>query len=245
MVALGCGAFAVLCANASALLPESFLSGLHASRLSGGNFDTLRTQVADLESQVSQLHDANKELLTRFSLAESTSKDVTRRVGALEVTLPKLPGDEPAGDDLDRSLLTASIGTDSADKGETYNADGGKVTVHEEPMASTSSTPGQPAQGLPPVLTAEANPTAGISPVYGVAVGPSTDAANAGSVWDDLTRKVGPLLMDYQPILAGDAKHVVAGPVQDLAKASMLCKRLEAVAVACLPVPYTGTAIKQ
>ena len=88
MFALITWAIAVLGANVSAFIPDGVLGGLHASRLSGANLNQLRGQVAALETETARLRQENSVLLQRFVLNEQASGEVTRRVGALELTVP-------------------------------------------------------------------------------------------------------------------------------------------------------------
>jgi hypothetical protein len=199
---------------------------------------TLRAQVAALTADAAKLRDTNRELAKRISLADSANGDVTRRVGALEVSIPSLLEAVPLGADIDRSVLTSSIGEKP---GQSFDAEGGSVTVRHEPL-STAAVFNQAApegQALPPILPQ--------APVYGIAIGPQVNAGNVGATWSDLVLKLGPLVAGYDPLMAGDGtgqSHLVAGPIADIAAAAALCKKLEAVAVACLPVPYDGSPVK-
>jgi hypothetical protein len=238
IVALVCGAVAVLSANVSAVMPDSFLAGLHASRLAGADMANLRAQVATLTSDAARLHESNRQLATRISLADSANGDVTRRVGALEVSIPTLLEAVPPDAGIDRSVLTSAI---PAKPGTSFDAEGGSVTVRKEPLPLASVTPvdAPASQALPPALPD--------TPIYGVAIGPDVDAGNAPVVWKNLSDKLGPILAGYDPLMAPDGSgqsHLVAGPIAEIADATALCKRLEAVAVACLPVPYSGSPVK-
>ena len=82
---------------------------------------------------------------------------------------------------------------------------------------------------------------------FGIAIGPPIASTQAKATWDDLSLKLGSALLGLNPLMnggtvAGDG-HLVAGPIADVKDATALCKRLEAVAVACLPVPYIGARI--
>jgi hypothetical protein len=234
LVSLG---LAVLSANVSALLPSAALSGLHATRLGGMSLEQLRVTVADLEQDAVALQRKNSELVARFSLNEDAGHDATRRIGALEATLPHLletlAEAEPG---IDR-LTTASI---SAPQGETHQADGGVVKVVQTPMQ------------MPPVLAAETAPaqaeTAAITPNgegrFGMAIGPSLAPGQALTAWDDLSRTLGPTILGLTPLVADEAggasQRIVLGPAADLAEATAVCGRLERASVPCEPMPYAG-----
>src|SRR5688572_30116344 len=83
-------AVAVLGANVSAFIPNGVFGGLHASRLDGASFNQLRGQVADLETETAQLRQENAVLMQRLALNEQSGGEVTRRVGALELTVPQI-----------------------------------------------------------------------------------------------------------------------------------------------------------
>jgi len=236
IVALCCGGVAVLSANVSAVIPDSFLLGLHTSRLAGADMSTLRSKVAQLSDETARLRDADRQIATRISLADTANGDVTRRVGALEISIPSLLEAVPPDAGIDRSVMTSSIGQSP---GTTFDADGGSVTVRNEPLPSAAPDDADAGQDLPPILPG--------APVYGVAIGPQISAANAAATWKDMSDKLGLLLAGYDPLMAPDGtgrSHLVAGPIADISDATTLCKRLEAVAVACLPVPYSGSAIR-
>ena len=47
VIALVCGAVAVLSANVSAVMPEGVLAGLHSTRIEGANMSQVRAQLTD------------------------------------------------------------------------------------------------------------------------------------------------------------------------------------------------------
>src|SRR5690606_13395684 len=171
--------------------------------------------------------------------------DITRRVGALEVTVPQMLEAMPPYSLVDMASQTASIG---ANETLTFNAQGGSVAVRQSALPQA-----QPAQPLPapvtppditPVETALAVPN---SNAYGIAIGASVPFEQAPSLWEDLTVKLGPLLFGLAPLLTeeanGDGKRIVVGPITELSEARSLCERFERVSIACVPMPYDGTPL--
>lgn len=243
IVALVCGAAAVMSANVSAVLPANILSSLHASRLEGTSVSQLRNQLADLQMQTTKLDRENEALLTRFSLQEQAGNDVTRRVGSLEVSLPKLIEALPANSDLDRSTLTSSIA-----KGESlvYEAEGGSVKIQQQPLTSPAPAPAAKptTQPMPAPLAAKALPD---QSQFGVAIGPAVAFPKAERQWQDLSTKLGPLLLGMAPLLVDQDnstdKRIVVGPIKQISDASALCSRLEKISISCLPMPFTGTPL--
>lgn len=238
LVSLG---LAVLSANVSALVPPAALSSLHATRLGGMSVEQLRTTVAGLRQEAVALQREHSELVARFSLNEETGHSATRRIGALEATLPHLLETLAAADPgIDRLTTTASIG---APEGETLDADGGVVKVVQTPMQ------------MPPVLAPQPAPdrsdTAAFTPNgegrFGMAVGPSLARGQAAAAWDDLSRTLGPTILGFTPLLADEAggasQRIVLGPAADLAEATAVCGRLERASVPCEPMPYAGAPL--
>lgn len=233
--ALGCGVLAVVAANVSALIPEGAFLGLHLSRLEGGSITELRQKVADLSADAARLRQDTRQNQARLTLNENTNGDIARRVGALEVTLPALAEANVGGIGLDRSIMTSAIAT--SPQADTVPADGGMVAIRQTPLDIAGTQPVD-TQPIPAPLP---------SAQFGIAIGPPIASTQAKATWDDLSLKLGSALLGLNPLMnggtvAGDG-HLVAGPIADVKDATALCKRLEAVAVACLPVPYIGAQI--
>ena len=228
---------AVVAANVSALLPANALSGLHATRLGGASVEELRTSVAGLQEEAVALRRENAELVSRFSLNERAGTEATRRIGALEASLPHLLEALATGPGVDRTT-TASIG---APEGELIEADGGAVRVVQTPL-----NPPSPIDQPMPALAETATFAPNGEGRFGVAIGPSIAAADAAATWDDLSRALGPTVLGLTPLVAqetGGGRRIVLGPATDLADATALCRRLERAAVSCEPMPYTGTPL--
>ncbi len=245
IVALVCGGLAIVGSNVSAVVPQSLLGGLHTPRVAGSSIETLRQQVSDLSDQSVRLRRENEALLTRFSLQEKTGNEVLRRVGALEVSMPKLLEALPDSALVDRTNLTASVGENQT---LTYDAEGGSVAIRQLPMpgATTAVTPNQP---LPELIIAPQSAAVASAPTsYGIALGAPVAEGGTMALWNDLTLKLGPLLFGLVPVVTDDAsgqmKRIVVGPIDELSEAGALCERFERVAIACAPSPYVGTALE-
>lgn len=239
IVALSIWAVAVLGANLSALVPPSIYGALHASRLDGSTMNQLRSDVATLEEEAARIKRENNQLLQRFSINEEAAGDVTRRVGALEVSIPKLLEARFAAVQAVDEMPTGSIG----EKPLTFEVDGGTVTVRQRPLL-----PGSFDVKLTPVPIAE--PTGEIvadGSSVGVALGFPVMPNEAEAQWQELLAKVGTMLIGLTPVL-GDAegsngKLLVAGPIIDKASAIELCSRLDHQGVPCEPVPFAGAPV--
>ena len=171
--------------------------------------------------------------------------DITRRVGALETTVPRILESLPNGTSVDRSNLTASIGSNQT---LTYEAEGGTVSVRQSalPQASAPEAVDQP---LPAPVVAEQTTAMAIpnENAYGIAVGAAVPFDETPALWSDLTLKLGPLLFGLSPLVVdeanGEDKRIVVGPIEELAEARALCQRFERVSIACIPMPFSGTPL--
>lgn len=240
LAALACGVVAVVSANVSALIPESTFLRLHISRLEGGSITELRQKLADISADAARMRQDTRQAQSRLSLSENSSGDIARRVGALEVALPALLEAFPAGANLDRSILTSSI-ADEPER-QTIAAVGGAVSVKQSPLDVSVGN-----SGATQVALAQPIPEAIPAAQFGVAIGRAISSNQAKATWGDLTVKLGSALSGLTPVMNGGTVkndgHLIAGPLAEIKDATALCKRLEAVAVACLPVPYIGAPV--
>ncbi|MEO6394696.1 MAG: hypothetical protein ABIO40_02155 [Devosia sp.] len=234
IVALVMWGVAVLGANVSALIPENVFAGLHATRLEGASVNQLKSQVAALETETGALKLENRALMQRAMLSDQSDGEVTRRVGALEMSIPKLLEAIPQDALVDNSTLTASLGKPPI----LLEAEGGSVAVTTQPMAPARSSAAEtaPLQAMP-------QPLAGS---VGLALGGPFSPGTAPEVWASLTTRAGVLLIGLTPLIGNmegmAAKRLIAGPVRE-SEASGLCGRFAKAGIACSVVPYTGAAL--
>lgn len=233
VIALVCGAVAVLSANVSAVLPEGVLAGLHSTRIEGANMSQVRAQLTALQAETVRLRREATALQSRFALKEEGDGEITRRVGALEVSIPKLLEALPAGAEIDRTNLTASIPNGAV---TIYDADGGSVAVTQKPMQIGATPLDQP---LPDPIP---NPMA-----FGLALGPEVAADAAPAQWQATVAGVEGMLNGLGALLAdqseSSAKRIVAGPVDDPDQAQALCNAMIERDVECMLVPFTGNPL--
>lgn len=255
--ALVCAAFAMLLSNISTVLPKSVMTGLHATRIEGGNLNHLRSQVAALEAETSRIRIENNRLMTMMTIAGEDQTDAVRRIGALESSLPDIMESIPAGPGIDRSLLTAGIGDDA--EREFEEAEGGTVAYTVEPLEPAAATPGdtmrqiqempQIANTTQPQMTPAPTILASNPSQFGIALGPQVTVQDAYVAWKDITNKAGTLLIGLGPLLSGNAgidqQRLVAGPINDYAQAEQICIRMIRIGISCLPVPYAGNELPE
>jgi hypothetical protein len=233
IVALVAWSAAVLLANVAALLPSDLLGGLHASRLEGATMNQLRVQVAEIRSESERMRRENGLLLQRFAMAEEEHGAVTRRVGALESSLPALVERVPETAAIDGSV-TASI---LAGRTMNFDAEGGSVSITQRPLAGMDAGVSATASSSTPALPAADGSR------FGIALGFPVAADESEALWQDLLAKVGTLLIGLWPVTADldtGGKTVIAGPVASQAQAAELCGRLDRLGIPCKPVPFRG-----
>ncbi|WIY54253.1 hypothetical protein O9Z70_06960 [Devosia sp. YIM 151766] len=241
LIALVCAGLAVFGSNISLLVPQSIIGGLHQPRVAGASIETLRLEVGQLRDDTSRLRHENELLLSRFALQEKSGSEIVRRVGALEVTVPQMVEAQPESRPVDRASVTASIGS-----GEilSFDAEGGSVSVRQSILPQAMPAIDQP---LPVPVSAPAALAVADQNAYGIAIGAAVPFEQAPAMWNDLTLKLGPLLLDLAPLLAdaadGNDKRILAGPISELAEATALCQRFERISIACMPMPYDGTPL--
>ena len=255
---VSCGV-AVAATSLPSLLPGQVFTSLHASRLNGASVNSLRAEMASLEQENAQLRTDTTQLITRLGLAERDRGAITRRVGALESTVPVLLERIPPGNAIDASIVTSSTGTSP----EATPIDGGSIEISRMPLYPDQTQPGAPetessvapmpaetqdgAQDMPVLRTDDSGLERFSSEEYGIAVGGTVTVNEAYVSWIDLRNKVGALLIGMEPILSGgnSGYHIVAGPVDRIARAEELCGYVERAGLQCLPVPYSGYMMPQ
>ena len=236
IVALSCWGAAVLLANISAIVPGSVFAGLHASRMEGGTVSQLRTQVVAMAEENRRMRSENNLLLQRFDRAEEADRETTRRIGALEVSVPAALETRTGsvGVGIDR-MPTASIGNDNA---VSFDAEGGSVSVVQKPLVTDNALDTAATTGGAPTADPDA---------FGLALGFPIREQDAEAQWQGLAAKVGTLLLGLAPLLQDvegeDTKRIVAGPMTDRAQAEQLCVRMDRVGIPCEPRPFSGAPL--
>lgn len=245
--------FALVSAGVGAIIPESTLVALHQSRLSGGDMNSMRTRIVELELETASVRRENARLMTMYTIVDQGRNEMTRRIGSLEASLPTLLELRTGTVGID-STITASILDDTTKTSQ--EALGGTVTVTTRPLAPSSSTQDNSALETLPVLgekTAEvANAELDMleqvsTDKLGIAMGPIVSLQDAYIAWTDIRAKVGALLLGFEPILVrnGNGFNLVAGPIDSVSQAEQLCGHISRVGMQCLPAPYAGLKLPQ
>lgn len=231
VVALVTWAVAVFGANVSGLIPPAAFAGFHASRIDGATMTQLRDQVAELTAESSRMRRENDLLIQRFEMAEQARGEVARRVGAIEVSLPRITERVPQAVAIDQSV-TASI---VEGRPLSFEADGGSVSVRQRPFVALDPSQSDDSDAGAPEIPVGA---------YGVALGFPVAPADAEAQWQGMLARVGTLLIGMWPLMAdvhgSDGKQVIAGPIASQGQAAELCVRLDRVGIPCSPADFDG-----
>lgn len=231
VAALICGAIAIVSANISAIIPESALVALHSTRIDGGNFSQARAQIAELRADSARLNCDTRTMLARLNLLDDDSGELIRRLAAVERSLPLLIETLPINADIDRSLLTASIGTSGS---EVYQADGGVIILRQSPLFQEFAVEDPLDQPIPPRLNGG----------FGVAIGQIVSRQNVDGHISQILGQTGTMLTGMSFVLgelsAADQTRTIAGPMGSFEEAQMLCEPLNAMGLSCEPVPFEG-----
>lgn len=245
-------AVALLSANVSGIVPPGIYAALHTSRLSGSTVTQLRAQVAALEAETTRLKRDGLELQQRLARAEEAAGTVTRRVGALEVSIPDIVERQNMAEaaQMRQPDLIDDIATGSIDDGSfTFEAEGGTVRVRQRPLIETGGdirfetvaldTPDFQLP-MPPVADGSA---------MGVAIGLPIANLDPRVQWRALLAGAGAALDGMSAVVEtteGDQRpRLVAGPLEDRLSALALCDTLQKVAIPCEVVPYAGTRMPE
>lgn len=253
MVALACAGTAMVLANIGPALPASLLAGLHSARTQGGTVVSLQAGMREMEREITKLRRENHRMVALLTLADQGRSQITRRVGALEASIPNLLEAIPADVTIDRSFTTASIGSGNK---QTKQVEGGTISYSVEPLLFQPPQSTELPAALAPVEPEPAPVTATVPPDlprvttddYGIAIGKPVSLQDAFVTWSDLRSKVGALLLGLEPVLTSegaDRYKLVAGPITEVSTAETLCQHIARSGTSCISVPYAGYAMPQ
>lgn len=235
-------AMALLGAGAAAVLPPGLLSGLHTPLAQTGSVGQLQAQIGDLQARLSELKAGNTVLMQRAALADQSTSDVLKRLGALELTVPELiEAANAAPATIDSGIITGST---AAAPPTLQPAEGGSVSYSTTPLPLVQTAP-EPAslQPLPSVIApARPDPDA-----FGVALGPPILESEGTQAWQVMNGRAGTLLLGLSPLIApieGAPGHrLIAGPLSSEASARALCGAFAKLGIACASTAYMGTTL--
>lgn len=229
---------ALVGAGASAVLPPGLLSGLHTPLVQSGNPGQLQAKVADLDARLASVKADNSALMDRVALSDQQRTDITRRLGALEATMPRVIEAVNTPARVDQSVITGDIsGTSSM----VASAEGGTVAYSITPLTPNATAPANAAsQAMPSALVAPA-PNAS---AFAVALGPPIITTEGPAAWRSFGDKAGTLLIGLSPLLAplegAPGKRLIAGPLPSEAAARELCGSFAKLGISCSSAAFIG-----
>lgn len=238
ILALVAWGVALVGAGASAVLPPGLLSGLHTPLVQAGSTAQLQAKVADINARVASLKADNTALMDRVALADQQRTDITRRLGALEVTMPRIVEAVNTPVALDHSTITGDI---SGVSSMVASAEGGTVVYSTTPLVPSATSPdAAAAQPMPSALVPPGpNPAA-----FAVALGPPILTTEGPAAWKSFGDKAGTLLIGLSPLLAplegAPGERLIAGPLASEAAARELCGSFAKMGISCSSVAYIG-----
>lgn len=230
---------ALVGAGASAVLPPGLLSGLHSPLVQSGNPGQLQARVADIDARLAGLKADNSALMDRVALSEQQRTDITRRLGALEATMPKVIEAVNTPARVDQSVITGEIsGTTSS---MAASAEGGSVVYSITPLTANATAPADAAsQAMPSALA----PPAPNASAFAVALGPPILTSEGPAAWRSFSDKAGTLLIGLSPLLAplegAPGKRLIAGPLPSEAAARELCGSFAKLGISCSSAAFIG-----
>lgn len=191
------------------------------------------------------------------AIGDSNDDSVTFEAEGGSVTLVRRPlfEDSPGGaQDLMQALPPALDGS----KGPVQDSGAGATqTVASLPQAPGSSPAPQSAPDIKDALEETAlgviNATAALEfpaggepslteAQFGIAIGASISPDEADALWQELSGKLGTLLLGLEPAISDPLNdggyRIVLGSISDYAQAELLCLRIIRLGIECLPVQF-------
>lgn len=123
----------------------------------------------------------------------------------------------------------------------------GPESTDETGQATQLTEPAEPDELVEGASVLDVLPSAsasiGLSQTqYGIALGPPVLQSEADALWDEISTKVGTLLIGLKPAISDPLQNnnfrVVLGPITNYSEAEMLCRRISVVGIECLPIQY-------
>jgi len=262
-IAVGVVTSMVLLSSVAAFVPSKFLNGLRETRQNSGTINQLQSELTSIRLEFASIKRASSISGTRLTLGEESNSKFSRRVRALEASIPMLLEALPADATIDRSLITASI--NEANGEEIIKNDENVKVVQSNlfdnrPMSDAAPTSLQ--QEIPKVVddaaeSAEmtdietATPMIEVSSTeFGLIIGPSVSMDDAPVVWQRYKADVGTLLIGLEPKalpIANDSEkwRLIAGPIADISEAISLCLQISRAGFACEASGFGGVELNR
>lgn len=259
-IAVGVVTSMVLLSSIANFVPSKFLNSLRETRQNSGTINQLQAELTSIRLEFATLKRANSIAGTRLTLGEESNSKFSRRVRALESSIPMLMEALPADATIDRSLITASI---NEANGEEIIKSDDKVTIVQSSLFDnrpiSDAAPETLQQALPEAVDDVAAPTmetkANEAPMvevssseFGLIIGPTVSMKDAPLVWERYKADVGTLLIGLEPKMLpinndSNEWRIIAGPIADISEAISLCLQISRVGVTCEASGFGGVEL--
>jgi len=248
----------VLLSSLSAFLPDGIVNSLRETRQNSGTISQLQAQLTAIRIEFATMKRESSIAGTRMTLAEESDAKFSRRVRALESSIPMMLEALPADANIDRSLITASI--NSANGEEIIQTDDSVKVTRSDLFNGAQTNESSPAtfeqQALPEMVDdsaveEQAQPTVQLSSTeFGLVIGNPIEEISAGLAWEKYKADVGTLLIGLEPRLIPDQndsakQQLIAGPITDLAEAVNLCLQISKTGLSCETSGFGGNKLNR
>jgi len=263
LIAVASVTLMVMISSASAILPSKFINTLRETRENGGTINQLQAELTAIKLEFSTMKRESSITGTRITLSEETGTKFSRRVRALESSIPMLLEALPADADIDRSLITASI---NAANGEEIIVNDGELKVSRSDLfdinAASNQMPvdvfqqelpemvdgGINLATVPDEITLEGPMVEVSSTEFGLIIGPNIKSLDGNLAWEQYKAKIGTLLLGLEPRLLpvpndSSRMRLMAGPLTDMAEALTLCLQISRAGLDCEASGFGGTEL--
>ncbi len=136
-------------------------------------------------------------------------------------------------------------GSDAEQTRDGMQQNGEVANRQDDPEATEEYTQNTATAGTTagiPVIATQPSDASISQTTFAIAIGQTVTIENADVLWQDISSKVGALLIGLEPAISDPLQNenfrLVAGPIRNYSQAEMLCSRIERVGIDCLPVQY-------
>lgn len=258
-IAVGVVTTMVLLSSVANFVPSKYLNSLRETRQTSGTINQLHAELTKMRLEFASIKRENSIAGTRITLGEESNSKFSRRVRALESSIPMLLEALPSDATIDRSLITASI--NEANGEEIIKSDDNvKVTqsnlFDNRPMSEAA--PATLQQALPEAVDdsemidqepAKEMPVVEVSATeFGLIIGPSLNMNSTSVAWEKYKANIGTLLIGLEPRALpvgndSDQWRLIAGPIADISEAISLCLQISRTGLTCEASGFGGVEL--
>ncbi|MGJ8529678.1 hypothetical protein [Maritalea sp.] len=245
----------IVLSSVASFLPSGFLNGLRETRQNSGTINQLQSELTAVRLEFATMRRESQITGTRITLGEESGTKFSRRVRALESSIPMLLEALPADANIDRSLITASINEANgeeiihmAENVKVSRSDlfDGRPLVEEAPATFQQQALPEPIDDEMDVPVQDTPPKLQLSSTeFGLLIGRDINPDNASLVWEQYKTKIGTLLLGLTPralSLTSDSEkaRIIAGPISNMSEAISLCLQISKAGISCETSGFGG-----